>query len=483
MIGSSPLARGLLRRTQYCHFCGRIIPACAGFTCNPIFALLPPQDHPRLRGVYRSGRSATCACFGSSPLARGLREAPVVGAPVGGIIPACAGFTVEQLEPSKVDAGSSPLARGLPVSLTWDATRQGIIPACAGFTGTLSGTDSGTPDHPRLRGVYADAWIIHAAWAGSSPLARGLPEDRGRAGADRGIIPACAGFTQGHRADAPGPPDHPRLRGVYQAYVLPGRPLLGSSPLARGLRRGGSEGRGMSGIIPACAGFTRRPVRIRDQVEDHPRSRGVYGGIQRTWSSAWGSSPLARGLREREEYEEGGFGIIPARAGFTTHWTRRSGPTWDHPRSRGVYPVMSMRRTASSGSSPLARGLLPLMRVCYSPMQDHPRSRGVYVIKAFADASWLGSSPLARGLPTGPGPLEGLPRIIPARAGFTVPLRDQVRPPQDHPRSRGVYLEPEVLDDGPAGSSPLARGLHDSPGPYRPLPRIIPARAGFTTRS
>ena len=74
---------------------------------------------------------------------------------MGGIIPACAGFTVEQLEPSKVDAGSSPLARGLPVSLTWDATRQGIIPACAGFTGTLSGTDSGTPDHPRLRGVYA----------------------------------------------------------------------------------------------------------------------------------------------------------------------------------------------------------------------------------------------------------------------------------------------------------------------------------------
>ena len=184
--------------------------------------------------------------------------------------------------------GSSPLARGLHATLFSRYFRHRIIPACAGFTGRVDLPHVHVSDHPRLRGVYADAWIIHAAWAGSSPLARGLPEDRGRAGADRGIIPACAGFTQGHRADAPGPPDHPRLRGVYQAYVLPGRPLLGSSPLARGLRRGGSEGRGMSGIIPACAGFTRRPVRIRDQVEDHPRSRGVYGGIQRTWSSAWG---------------------------------------------------------------------------------------------------------------------------------------------------------------------------------------------------
>ena len=304
---------------------------------------------------------------------------------------------------------------------------------------------------------------LTAPAAGSSPLARGL-RGHGPARDEFGrIIPACAGFTQGHRADAPGPPDHPRLRGVYQAYVLRGRPLLGSSPIARGLLVAQSASGIRSRIIPARAGFTPDLAVGLPGCGDHPRSRGVYGGIQRTWSSAWGSSPLARGLREREEYEEGGFGIIPARAGFTTHWTRRSGPTWDHPRSRGVYPVMSMRRTASSGSSPLARGLLSVTPATVRVTVDHPRSRGVYYPSCV-----FATHPC---------------RIIPARAGFTVPLRDQVRPPQDHPRSRGVYLEPEVLDDGPAGSSPLARGLHDSPGPYRPLPRIIPARAGFTTRS
>ena len=172
---------------------------------------------------------------------------------------------------------------------------------------------------------------------------------------------------------------------------------------------------------------------------DHPRSRGVYGGIQRTWSSAWGSSPLARGLREREEYEEGGFGIIPARAGFTTHWTRRSGPTWDHPRSRGVYPVMSMRRTASSGSSPLARGLQSPFEIKYD-----------------------------------------LRRIIPARAGFTLNPRFLMTVQRDHPRSRGVYSTAGPSPATGPGSSPLARGLPDGWRGAGPRPGIIPARAGFT---
>ena len=213
--GSSPLARGLRPRLHGDPLNDRIIPACAGFTAaHPVLPLLR-ADHPRLRGVYHSAADVAYDERGSSPLARGLPVGSICHMCMFRIIPACAGFTVEQLEPSKVDAGSSPLARGLPVSLTWDATRQGIIPACAGFTGTLSGTDSGTPDHPRLRGVYADAWIIHAAWAGSSPLARGL-RGHGPARDEFGrIIPACAGFTWAATAPVAQGEDHPRSRGVY----------------------------------------------------------------------------------------------------------------------------------------------------------------------------------------------------------------------------------------------------------------------------
>ena len=54
--------------------------------------------------------------------------------------------------------------------------------------------------------------------------------------------------------------------------------------------------------------------------------------------------------------------------------------------------------------------------------RDHPRSRGVYwLVTQWAIQSW-GSSPLARGLLLG-APLCGArPGIIPARAGFTLRL-------------------------------------------------------------
>ena len=93
----------------------------------------------------------------------------------------------------------------------------------------------------------------------------------------------------------------------------------------------------------------------------------------------------------------------------------------------------------------------------------------------------LGSSPLARGLPRRCGRRLAHRRIIPARAGFTPCPSPAASPHQDHPRSRGVYDDGVGDDECLGGSSPLARGLPrhgvGSPGP----PRIIPARAGFTT--
>ena len=92
----------------------------------------------------------------------------------------------------------------------------------------------------------------------------------------------------------------------------------------------------------------------------------------------------------------------------------------------------------------------------------------------------MGSSPLARGLRYVPWCRECNLGIIPARAGFTLVSPAGVPPPEDHPRSRGVYLPSATTQPEFWGSSPLARGLRvrwDST--YRDI-GIIPARAGFT---
>ena len=152
--GSSPLARGL-RRTGVRKVLGsRIIPACAGFTIVCSSRRRPGTDHPRLRGVYGSAHRLRRRAHGSSPLARGLRDAVRNITQLNGIIPACAGFTQR--------------VRG-------HLERCWIIPACAGFTRCVRRRGILAGDHPRLRGVYRGVIRVMLTC--------------------RGIIPACAGFT------------------------------------------------------------------------------------------------------------------------------------------------------------------------------------------------------------------------------------------------------------------------------------------------
>ena len=91
--GSSPLARGLLGDDIGQNTTVGIIPARAGFTAAWLRILLHDKDHPRSRGVYARAVVASAAEEGSSPLARGLlrRACPC---PISiRIIPARAGFT------------------------------------------------------------------------------------------------------------------------------------------------------------------------------------------------------------------------------------------------------------------------------------------------------------------------------------------------------------------------------------------------------
>ena len=232
-----------------------------------------------------------------------------------------------------------------------------IIPARAGFTrGGGSPTRWGR-DHPRSRGVYDHAGTDARAARGSSPLARGLRRVEAQQEEQRGIIPARAGFTTRRLGTSSPTPDHPRSRGVYGCTRMADYTIEGSSPLARGLLKGLHVPTLRGRIIPARAGFTSWIREMSAARSDHPRSRGVYTSAAGRVDGTGGSSPLARGLPRWLVYGVVCEWIIPARAGFTaTSWSITE---WlaDHPRSRGVYPSGRPGRDASSGSSPLARGL------------------------------------------------------------------------------------------------------------------------------
>ena len=119
--------------------------------------------------------------------------------------------------------------------------------------------------------------------------------------------------------------------------------------------------------------------------------------------------------------------------------------------------------------------LLGIMNV-----KDHPRTRGVYGTGRRFAGGPLGSSPHTRGLPYGRrGRLVGR-GIIPAHAGFTVPVSVRGAGCGDHPRTRGVYSVMVMVVILDSGSSPHTRGLRHPRGGVRGRGGIIPAHAGFT---
>ena len=315
----------------------RIIPARAGFTRRPASRSPVSADHPRSRGVYSCRSRSRDRHVGSSPLARGLHYASEVPNVVAGIIPARAGFTgwcsfwgsflrdhprSRGVYPAsrpltRSEPGSSPLARGLREALAGLETGGRIIPARAGFTTALRLPAASARDHPRSRGVYCDWAGCEERIDGSSPLARGLPWVLPGGSEVLRIIPARAGFTPSASATVGSVEDHPRSRGVYTPAYNAAAVHSGSSPLARGLR---PLPRGVSvpvGIIPARAGFTGAVAVLMVVVPDHPRSRGVYGSSGSAHGGGSGSSPLARGLQPARGVVHRQGGIIPARAGFT----------------------------------------------------------------------------------------------------------------------------------------------------------------------
>ena len=238
-----------------------------------------------------------------------------------------------------------------------------------------------------------------------------------------------------------GPKDHPRSRGEYFRCHLVVNSQPGSSPLSRGIPWSGAPVFGSVRIIPALAGNTRTLYAARVHRSDHPRSRGEYDSSPRSSARPEGSSPLSRGIRSGLSRLSMETRIIPALAGNTRRLTTRISMMRDHPRSRGEYPSVSLRRHQESGSSPLSRGI------------QHPSDYSPTRI-----------------------------RIIPALAGNTTVSDLQYTAAQDHPRSRGEYSSGGCCRTHHLGSSPLSRGIQVDRLSFCPIRRIIPALAGNTSR-
>ena len=88
----------------------------------------------------------------------------------------------------------------------------------------------------------------------------------------------------------------------------------------------------------------------------------------------------------------------------------------------------------------------------------HPRSRGENDAISFREVGSPGSSPLARGKPGSTRSTRSRGRLIPARAGKTSRARSPCQHLAAHPRSRGENEIHSHAASRDGGSSPLARG-------------------------
>ena len=191
--------------------------------------------------------------------------------------------------------GSSPRVRGTQIDELLAVFDMGIIPACAGNTIAPPAGGRGCRDHPRVCGEHIAVDELANRRAGSSPRVRGTHDPCGRPDSGEGIIPACAGNTKRR----PGTPrlavDHPRVCGEHMQCCLVYAVIWGSSPRVRGTQRFGHPFPVACGIIPACAGNTRCRLPRAARWWDHPRVCGEHITGNADDAVKAGSSPRVRG--------------------------------------------------------------------------------------------------------------------------------------------------------------------------------------------
>ncbi len=195
--------------------------------------------------------------------------------------------------------GSSPLARGTLLGRTGLIRWSRFIPAGAGNTSIACATTTAWTVHPRWRGEHQDERLQSLLNDGSSPLARGTPQQRPVMRCDLRFIPAGAGNTRRLNRTRRPFPVHPRWRGEHGSDQGRQAHHSGSSPLARGTPAHGYHGDAVHRFIPAGAGNTQSLQKTPVAATVHPRWRGEHGCRRPPSWCRYGSSPLARGTRNK----------------------------------------------------------------------------------------------------------------------------------------------------------------------------------------
>ena len=114
---------------------------------------------------------------------------------------------------------------------------------------------------------------------------------------------------------------------------------------------------------------------------------------------------------------------------------------------------------------------------------DHPRASGEHQLPPLVGAVYVGSSPRERGTRGDHRRGRRWNRIIPARAGNTKRQACSSSRSSDHPRASGEHAVHQFGWPERNGSSPRERGTLGTDNPDSLRSRIIPARAGNTSRA
>ena len=335
---------------------------------------------------------------------------------------------------------------------------------------------------------------------GSSPRGRGKRRRLVVAGDHVGLIPARAGKTSSAPSWQASRPAHPRAGGENALIELLALVIVGSSPRGRGKLEPFDDDRHGGRLIPARAGKTS----ARDDpwlgLTAHPRAGGENKPASALTWTASGSSPRGRGKRPARRGPRRRIRLIPARAGKTGWrcvWPRNSGA---HPRAGGENAARRVLRGTSRGSSPRGRGkpLMPWQRQVADgliparagkthgvpwPLASpaaHPRAGGENLDNRERAGDDAGSSPRGRGKHFGDFAAKAGTRLIPARAGKTTRATQSGAVSEAHPRAGGENAPMIVLIWLKVGSSPRGRGKPDRRRRRPVRPRLIPARAGKT---
>ena len=156
----------------------------------------------------------------------------------------------------KQRSGSSPRVRGKRYPHSLPVKTPGLIPACAGKTLQRRSESPRTRAHPRVCGENRALVVRGKEQLGSSPRVRGKRRSCKAFVNSSGLIPACAGKTVWNEATNFSHWAHPRVCGENSLPTLATETQEGSSPRVRGKLQAVADFFVSYGLIPACAGKT-----------------------------------------------------------------------------------------------------------------------------------------------------------------------------------------------------------------------------------